>query len=99
MNFVSEVEAASGRIDAHLTDIMLAQDFHDPTGQVVSKVVTLASELEASLVKLLLQAAPAEQTSKLESGPLQGPNIATDARDGIVVDQGEVDDLLESLGF
>ena len=54
MNFVGDVEAATARIDQHLTDIMLAQDFHDLTGQVVAKVVSLATELEDSLVKLLV---------------------------------------------
>ena len=29
MNFVHEVEASTKRIDDHLTDIMMAQDFHD----------------------------------------------------------------------
>jgi chemotaxis protein CheZ len=41
MNFVTDVDAATARIDQHLTDIMMAQDFHDLTGQVVAKVVTL----------------------------------------------------------
>ena len=36
----SGVEDRTSRIDQHLTDIMLAQDFHDLTGQVVAKVVT-----------------------------------------------------------
>jgi chemotaxis protein CheZ len=67
MNFVGDVEAATGRIDRHLTDIMMAQDFHDLTGQVVAKVITLASDLEASLVKLLVQAAPPEQAQKVEA--------------------------------
>jgi hypothetical protein len=35
----ADVERAPQRIDQHLTDIMLAQDFHDLTGQVVAKVV------------------------------------------------------------
>ena len=42
MNFVGDVEASTARIDQHLTDIMLAQDLHDLTGQVVTKVVKLA---------------------------------------------------------
>ena len=53
MNFVKDVEDRTARIDSHLTDIMMAQDFHDLTGQVVAKVVSLASDLEDSLVKLL----------------------------------------------
>ena len=40
LNFVQDVEARTACIDAHLTDIMLAQDFHDLTGQVVARVVT-----------------------------------------------------------
>ena len=32
LNFVSDVEQSTARIDAHLTDIMMAQDFHDLTG-------------------------------------------------------------------
>ena len=97
-NFVSDVEAATALIDAHLTDIMMAQDFHDLTGQVVARVVTLASELEDSLVRLLVQAAPAEQVQKLEQH-LQGPVISAEGRTDVVTNQGEVDDLLASLGF
>ncbi len=95
INFVSEVEAATARVDQHLTDIMMAQDFHDLTGQVVAKVVGLATDLEDSLVNLLIQAAPAEITQKID---LQGP-VVTEGRTDVVNNQGEVDDLLASLGF
>lgn len=96
INFVNEVEAATTRVDQHLTDIMMAQDFHDLTGQVVAKVITLATELEDSLVNLLVQAAPAEAAPKLE---LPGPVVNHEGRTDVVADQGEVDDLLASLGF
>jgi chemotaxis protein CheZ len=99
MNFVGDVEAATARIDAHLTDIMMAQDFHDLTGQVVAKVVSLATELEDSLVKLLVQAAPPEQAQKVESNVLNGPVVNPEGRTDVVKDQAEVDDLLASLGF
>ena len=99
MNFVSDVEAATARIDADLTDIMMAQDFHDLTGQVVAKVVSLASDLEDSLVKLLVQAAPPEQAQKVESTILNGPVVNPEGRADVVQNQGEVDDLLASLGF
>ncbi len=95
INFVTEVEAATARVDQHLTDIMMAQDFHDLTGQVVAKVVSLATDLEDSLVSLLIQAAPAEITQKMD---LQGP-VVTEGRTDVVANQGEVDDLLASLGF
>ena len=99
MNFVGDVESATSRIDQHLTDIMMAQDFHDLTGQVVAKVVSLASELEDSLVKLLVQAAPPEAAHKVEAAVLQGPVVSFEGRTDVVKNQGEVDDLLASLGF
>ncbi|MEP6874535.1 MAG: protein phosphatase CheZ [Burkholderiales bacterium] len=110
LNFVNDVEAATARIDAHLTDIMMAQDFHDLTGQVVAKVVSLASDLEDSLVKLLVQAAPADQAAKLmahiappeqaeTTASLNGPVVDPEGRTDVVANQGEVDDLLASLGF
>ena len=99
LNFVGDVEAATVRIDRHLTDIMLAQDFHDLTGQVVAKVVSLATELEDSLVKLLVQAAPPEHAGKVEAAVLSGPVVDPEGRTDVVKSQSEVDDLLASLGF
>ena len=99
MNFVSDVEASTARIDAHLTDIMMAQDFHDLTGQVVAKVVTLANDLEDSLVKLLIQVVPEGVREQVDPSVLNGPVVNPEGRTDVVSDQGEVDDLLASLGF
>ena len=99
LNFVNEVEARTQRIDAHLTDIMMAQDFHDLTGQVVAKVVALANDLETSLVKLLVQVVPPEQREKVDLAVLNGPVVDPEGRSDVVNNQGEVDDLLASLGF
>jgi chemotaxis protein CheZ len=99
MNFVGDVEASTARIDAHLTDIMMAQDFHDLTGQVVAKVVRLAGELEDSLLKLLMQVIPEDQVHKVEETFLNGPAINPEGRSDVVANQEQVDDLLASLGF
>jgi chemotaxis protein CheZ len=98
MNFVQDVESRTASIDGHLTDIMMAQDFHDLTGQVVAKVVTLANDLEDSLVKLLLQVVPPEQREKVDPNVLNGPVVNPEGRADVVSNQGEVDDLLASLG-
>lgn len=100
LNFVQDVEETTARIDGHLTNIMMAQDFHDLTGQVVAKVVNLANDLEASLVKILVQHAPEHvvQAPKVEPA-LSGPVVNADGRTDVVTNQGEVDDLLASLGF
>lgn len=110
MNFVQEVEATTQRVDAHLTDIMMAQDFHDLTGQVVAKVVKLASDLEDQLLHLLLQAAPTEGVQKITGAhtdqpllpkreDLSGPVVSPEGNSAVVSNQTEVDDLLASLGF
>ena len=99
LNFVTDVEARTAQIDGHLTDIMMAQDFHDLTGQVVAKVVSLASELEDSLVKLLVQVVPPDQRDKVDPNVLHGPVVNPEGRTDVVTNQGEVDDLLASLGF
>jgi len=44
-----------------LTQIMLAQDFHDLTGQVVNRIASMAQNLEDQLVKLLLAATPKDK--------------------------------------
>jgi chemotaxis protein CheZ len=99
MNFVQDVETRTAAIDGHLTDIMMAQDFHDLTGQVVAKVVALANDLEDSLVKLLVQVVPPDQREKVDPNVLNGPVVSPEGRADVVSNQGEVDDLLASQGF
>jgi len=103
MNFVSAVESSIGKIDQHLTEIMMAQDFHDLTGQVISKVVRLAETMEEQLVQLLLQTAPEAGDPSPVTPPTQqdlsGPVVDTKGRNDVVSDQSQVDDLLASLGF
>jgi chemotaxis protein CheZ len=99
LNFVEHVEERTARIDAHLTDIMMAQDFHDLTGQVVARVIGLAADLEDSLVKLLVSIVPDDERVKVDATALHGPVVNAAGRTDVVSDQGEVDDLLESLGF
>lgn len=99
LGFVQEVGAATARIDQHLTDIMIAQDFHDLTGQVVAKVIALASDLEEGLVRLLMEVAPPVPPAQEPDAPLSGPVVDPDTATGVVADQEEVDDLLASLGF
>jgi chemotaxis protein CheZ len=99
LQFIDHVKANAQRTGAQLTDIMMAQDFHDLTGQTVRKVVDMASSLEESLVKLLLETTPPEQRTRVETGFLNGPVVDADKRADVVANQAQVDDLLESLGF
>ena len=44
-NFLTDVERVTKEADVHLTEIMMAQDFHDLTGQVIARVVNLAATI------------------------------------------------------
>lgn len=91
--------AAVSGTKAHLMDIMMAQDFQDLTGQVISKVAVITQTLEQQLVQMLVDFAPDEVRRELDDGLLNGPQINPEGKTDIVADQGQVDDLLDSLGF
>ena len=106
MNFVEFVKSSNMTIDQHLTEIMMAQDFHDLTGQVIARVVNLATTIEEQLVELLIQTSPggalaAQVAAPAEAGSteLEGPVVDATNRGDVVTDQSQVDDLLASLGF
>ena len=94
----ADMAAAARRTDEQLTEIMLAQDFHDLTGQVVAQVAQLAIEIEDSLVRLLRQAMPAAPAPAPAPAALCGPQVGP-ARADSVTSQREVDELLASLGL
>ena len=98
-SFEAAVLAATRRSDQQLTDIMLAQDFHDLTGQVMAKVVALAGDLEDSLMKLQMQYPPLERACKSARAAFDGPVVDQQGRTDVVADQREVDELLASLGI
>lgn len=92
MNYLEAMEKSTEIVDQQLTDIMMAQDFHDLTGQVIAKVVRLASDLESQLVELLLQTAPQVNngTTLLDQGEL---SAAAAMATGSAVTAEQTDDL------
>ncbi|HYD95668.1 MAG TPA: protein phosphatase CheZ [Noviherbaspirillum sp.] len=97
--FLDEARGGAIVTKQQLLDIMMAQDFQDLTGQVIKKVTELAHNIEQQLVQLLVDYAPAEVRRETNSGLLNGPQINPTASADVVSSQGQVDDLLESLGF
>lgn len=106
MNYLQAVEEGTQQTSSHLTEIMMAQDFHDLTGQVIARVVALAADLESQLLELLIQTSPApdegeqplsvtEAVQPKLAGPVVDPANTAD----VVTSQSQVDDLLASLGF
>ncbi len=76
MCFLGEVGQSASRADAQLTEIMLAQDFHDLTGQVIRKVVALAQSLETQLVQLLIDSTPHEYADRAAAPAASAKAIA-----------------------
>ncbi|MCB2019114.1 MAG: protein phosphatase CheZ, partial [Hydrogenophaga sp.] len=100
--WAAEVVETSEKSDSRLTEIMMAQDFHDLTGQVIARVVQLAGTIEEQLLGLLLQSAPSGtpgQDKAYDMNALEGPVVDAEGRTDVVTDQKDVDDLLASMGF
>lgn len=77
--------------------IMMAQDFQDLTGQVMKRMTELTADLEQQLLSILIEHAPHEDPAA--SKGLQGPAFNARTATESIGSQGEVDALLESLGF
>lgn len=99
MQCLADMRNDTSATKQQLLDIMMAQDFQDLTGQVIRKVTELAQGLEQQLVQLLIDYSPAEVRRESSSSLLNGPQINPTSKSDVVVDQGQVDDLLDSLGF
>lgn len=103
-DFFTQVEEGSDRVANNLNAVILAQDFQDLTGQIISRVITLVDEMELSLVELVRISGGKilvnEDEVKDDKGlKAQGPAVPGVDNDGVVGGQDDVDDLLSSLGF
>lgn len=95
----SELPQKTKATHAQLTEIMMAQDFQDLTGQVIKKIVSLAQDLESSLMSVLLEVVPETKRTEELASLMNGPVVRSEGRTDVVVNQEQVDDLLDSLGF
>lgn len=91
-----------------LSEILLAQDFQDLTGQVIQRVTALVKEVEEQMLSLVVMASHVDQLTgtvhQLEGQEVSaelgvGPQINAEKREDVVSGQNDVDDLLSSLGF
>jgi len=101
-----QVEGDSSELRSQLTEILMAQDFQDLTGQIIKRVITLVREVEDRLVEILTafgveQQKEEQQESKPSDSATapEGPIINPHERNDAVSSQDDVDDLLSSLGF
>ncbi|TLX45897.1 protein phosphatase [Pseudoalteromonas phenolica] len=113
--FMQGSQATTDELQGHMTNVLMAQDYQDLTGQVIRRVIELVREVEDSLIHLLTVFGTAEEPQSkqkenieevqiAEMDPVEisgpeGPIMNAESREDVVSNQDEVDDLLSSLGF
>ena len=110
-DFMEDAGKDAEQIHTHMTEIMMAQDFQDLTGQVIKRVIELVKDVEDSLIHLLTVFGEPnanvsndvnnthEKDQAVDNNGVEGPIIDAENREDAVSNQDEVDDLLSSLGF
>ncbi|MBK1647451.1 protein phosphatase CheZ [Rhabdochromatium marinum] len=112
--FLGHATDEAKRLGSLMSEIMMAQDFQDLTGQIIARVIRLVQEVEGNLVGLVrlsgerlepekIQSSTTAAGAKAAASPLdgQGPAVPNtkDAEADVVSGQDDVDALLSSLGF
>lgn len=105
-DFFTHSKVSTAELRDKLTEILMAQEFQDLTGQIINKVIDLVQEIESKLVLILkvrgqqsqLALKPEEQ-KKQKDITAEGPIVDANSRSDVVNGQDDVDDLLSSLGF
>ena len=106
-DFLEANETRVNSLQENLTNILMAQDYQDLTGQVIKRVMTLVQDVETSLVSLVKLAGNLEAVTGIDAGEesqkstpaLEEMGIFPTKNEEFVDGQDDVDDLLSSLGF
>ncbi|OEE61044.1 protein phosphatase [Enterovibrio norvegicus FF-33] len=105
---LTQVEGDTTKLHSQLTEILMAQDFQDITGQVIRRVIDLVQEVEKQLVEILTAFGLDDEQEQIEPETVQqsgieaeGPVVTEEQRQekNVMQSQDDVDDLLSSLGF
>ena len=103
--FLDATQSNSDALHEKLSEVLMAQDYQDLTGQVIHKVINLLNDVEKKLVELLRvsgyqgQGGSVEEMEKGRDISPQGPVVPGVDKGDVVSGQDDVDDLLSSLGF
>ena len=106
--FFVEAEQDTTAIRGGLNEVMMAQDFQDLTGQIITRVIALVEEVEGNLVEIVRLTGEklstsdnksSKEKSNIEAIEAEGPQVPGVIMGNSVSGQDDVDDLLSSLGF
>lgn len=103
--FFKQVYVQSEKNHRGLTEVLMAQEYQDLTGQVIKRTITIVDQVEKKLVHLLhacnkmnpTAPAPAVVNGSNTDEASSGPSIRVTA--DVVAEQADVDELLSDLGF
>lgn len=101
-SYLDSVLSSGDLLKKHMTEVMMAQEFQDLSGQLLLRVITLLEQLEAKMVGLLKVTSASGASAKPSADALRvglGPAMPQSAANDVVKSQDDVDDLLASLGF
>lgn len=104
--FLNSMTESMEQVSSLLSEILMAQDFQDLTGQVIRQVIDIVQEVEDRLVLLLKTTSGPLLSDKKDSGVEEkkdahgyGPAVVNSEKNESLQSQDDVDDLLSSLGF
>lgn len=97
--FLETIEADAKELNKGLSDVMMAQDFQDITGQIIRQVIELVQDMEESLVTVIRKSGSVAKNKEVKSIVAEGPQVNQEDNPDVMSGQDEVDDLLSSLGF
>lgn len=101
MHTFLDLIASDGReLRSGLTEVLMAQEYQDLTGQVIKRTIDLVGQVEEKLVELVSACGVATGATAAD-GPRGGTSFgpAVRADDNVVSRQADVDELLANLGF
>lgn len=110
-SFLDLTSGHATKLNSNLSDVLMAQDFQDLTGQIIRRVINLVKDVEDNLVGLIRisgqrmgnKAAPSTKGGEASKEDLArgiGPQVpGVDTGGEVMSSQDDVDDLLSSLGF
>ncbi len=97
--FLALITNHSTELHSKLTDVLMAQDFQDITGQIIRQVIDLVHDVESKLVQLVKISGAKLPEKQADPEKLEGPVVPGVDQGDVIHGQDDVDDLLSSLGF
>lgn len=110
-SFLDLTSGHAEKLNSSLSDVLMAQDFQDLTGQIIRRVINLVKDVEENLVQMVRisgqrmrpvegGSAGSDKAGKEDLSRGIGPQVpGVDKGEDVVTGQDDVDDLLSSLGF